>query len=362
MSSHIPYYVGFSHCDGIGPLTFKELIDRYGSAQKAYEAPLSELEKLIGPKTSNKFDEFRTLFNPKEKTEELLKKGIQVLALEDSDYPKLLAHISDPPICLYVKGDRSIFSTAKDRFFAIVGTRKITPYGAQVTSQFAAGLSQSGFVIVSGMALGIDTAAHEATLNVGGLTVAVLGCGVDIVYPPTNKPLYDRILASGGAIISEFPPGMTTLKGLFVARNRIISGLSRGVLIVEGSARSGTLITARYAAEQGRDVFAPPSPITSQFSQAPNLLIKQGAKMVTSVEDIVDEYQMTSTSQATHHDFSHLPPPVRSVVEVLVSETASADELRDRLSLPIHEVLQALTFLEINGIVAKTHEGKYYVK
>src|SRR3989338_348038 len=164
-------------------------------------------------------------------------------------------------------------------FFAIVGTRKPTSYGIQVARKFAYELTEAGFIIVSGMAMGIDTVAHQAALDAGGKTVAVLGCGVNIIYPAINYQLYHNIIKSGGAVISEFPPDQTVLKGLFISRNRIISGLSKGVLIAEGGEFSGALITAKYAGIQGKDVFAVPSSINSEMASAPNLLIKQGAKI-----------------------------------------------------------------------------------
>ncbi len=358
-----PYSLAFSECLGIGPVTFKKLLEHYGDSKTAYEAPLKELEALIGPRTARTFDEFRRENDPNRTIDELLKKDIQFLTLDNPLYPKLLAQITDPPICLYIKGDKTIFSTFEDRFFAIVGTRNVTSYGTYVAAQFATGLSSAGFCIVSGMALGVDTVAHQSTLKADGKTVAVLGCGVDIIYPPSNRALYQEIIESGGAVISEFPPGKTVLPGFFVSRNRIVSGMSRGILVVEGSSRSGTLITARYAAEQGRDVFAPPSPITSAFSQAPNILIKQGAKMVTSVDDIIEEYHMTKPGKSTvESDFSNLSGTLRTIAESLVSEPSSADELREKLQLPISEILQTVSLLEINGLVAKNDESRYYIK
>ena len=213
------------------------------------------------------------------------------MPVDSEDYPESLKNISDPPICLYVKGNIDLFQarhqnpdlvgTAKNLvssldpiFFAIVGTRKPTSYGVQVAKKFAYELTEAGFVIVSGMAMGIDTVAHQAALDAGGRTVAVLGCGVNIIYPAANRSLYENIIKNGGAVISEFPPNQMVLKGLFISRNRIISGLSKGVLIAEGLQDSGALITARFAGEQGKEIFAPPGPITSEMSTS---ILPQGA-------------------------------------------------------------------------------------
>jgi DNA processing protein len=189
----------------------------------------------------------------------------------------------------------------------------------------------------------------------------VLGCGVDIVYPPSNRTLYESITKSGGAIVSEFPPGHTVLPGFFVTRNRIVAGMSRGVLVVEGAGKSGTLITARYAAEQGRDVFAPPSPITSAYSEAPNRLIKDGATMVISPEDIIKEYGVVTT-HVVKDILSSVEGQTRRIIELLLQEPHLADDLQQKMKISVDTIMQELTLLEIEGLVAKNSEGKYYIK
>ena len=213
---------------------------------------------------------------------------METLTFDDPRYPRLLKEIPDPPAVLYVQTtDLSLRFT---RTIAVVGTRRVTPYGEEVTRKLTRGLVEKGFTIVSGMALGVDTVAHQTALDCEGTTIAVLGSGIDIIYPPSNARLYRAISrARGSAIYSEFAPGVRPAREQFPRRNRIISGLSMGVVVIEGDERSGTLITARYAAEQGRDVFAVPGPVTSPMSRAPAILIKQGAKLVESVEDILDE-------------------------------------------------------------------------
>lgn len=214
---------------------------------------------------------------------------IDKLTLDDPRYPRLLKEIPDPPKMLYVKATST--DVLGTRTIAVVGTRQMTKYGAEVTRKLVRQLVSNGFTICSGMANGVDTVAHCAAIDAGGKTIAVLGCGIDIIWPPSNARLYTRIGEEGyGAIVSEMPLGMRPNKELFKTRNRIISGLSLGVVVTEGGEFSGALITARYAAEQGRDVFAVPGPITSPLSRAPARLIQEGAKLVETVEDILDEF------------------------------------------------------------------------
>lgn len=212
---------------------------------------------------------------------------ILTLALEDPRYPALLKEISDPPSRLYVKTSAiDIFDTP---MVAVVGTRHMTSYGREITQKLTLGLVAEGFTIVSGLAWGVDTVAHETAIENGGKTIAVLGSGIDIVWPPSNARLYSQIAKRYGAVVSELPGRLRSDTVVFKRRNRIISGLCLGVLVTEGAENSGALVTARYAAEQGRDVFAVPGPITSLYSRGPAKLIKDGATLVESVEDIIDE-------------------------------------------------------------------------
>lgn len=361
MSSNLPYYVGFSYCLGIGPMRFKDLLETFGNVEKAYTAKYRELSNVIGPKIAEDFIRFRDTFKADSIIHILYNKDIHIITPNSSQYPNQLASISDPPICLYLKGDPNILTCSNSIYFAIVGTRKATSYGLHIAKTFSYDLTAHNFIIVSGMALGIDTAAHIGALDAQGKTIAVLGCGVDIVYPPTNKPLYDRILANGGAIISEFPPGHGVMKGLFVARNRIISALSRGVMIVEGEAQSGSLITARTAAMQGRDVFAPPVPLTSIMSQAPNILLKEGAILVTSIDDILQEYAIKKQTKQTKILPKQTDPLSQLIIEHIDTEPQNVDELTRMLHVPVTELLHTLSLLELQGIVAKNSEGKFSI-
>lgn len=212
-----------------------------------------------------------------------------MVRIDDPRYPRLLKEIPDPPALLYVRGRAISPKIDLEKTIAVVGTRHVTPYGEQMTKKLVCGLVERGFTIVSGLAYGVDAVAHQAAIDAGGKTIAVLGCGIDIIAPPRNARLYWDIVNGHGAIVSEIAPSVRTDKKKFVTRNRIISGLSLGVLVTEGARQSGSLITANYAAEQGRDVFAVPGPVTSMYSGAASFLLKNGAKLVESADDIIEE-------------------------------------------------------------------------
>jgi DNA processing protein len=255
-----------------------------------------------------------------------------------------------------------LISSPPPTFFAIVGTRKPTSYGQQIAYKFARELTEAGFIIVSGMAMGIDTIAHQAALDAGGKTIAVLGCGVNVIYPAINRGLYENIIKANGAVISEFPPNQTVLKGLFISRNRIISGLSRGVLIAEGGEYSGSLITAKHAGIQGKDVFAVPSPINSDMSKAPNLLIKQGAKLVTNVSDIYEEFNMKITPRKKEDIRKKLSEPEKLIFDILQKNPQTIDDLTIELGKTVSEVLNTISVMEIGGAVEKNQEKKYQMR
>jgi len=281
------YYLAFSVFEDFGPVRFKLLLDHFGSAKSAYKADKNKLEKINLPqKILNSFLNFRQKFNPQKYYQEIKTQNISFISLTDPNYPKLLKEIPDPPIGLYVKGQ---LKTTDNKIIAVVGSRKISPYGKIITQKFTYQLVKYGFTIVSGLALGVDAIAHQTAINANGKTIAVLACGVDVIYPSANKFIYQKIIKTNGAVISEFPPQTQPKKEYFPIRNRIISGLSLGVLITQGAKHSGTLITASYATNQGREVFAVPGPITSPLSCAPADLIKKGAKLVYNIDDILDE-------------------------------------------------------------------------
>lgn len=356
-------YIGFNAFSGIGPQRFKLLVEYFGSAATAWSADEQTLIEVgLGPKLVDKFSIFRKEFIAKKYEEDLLTQEIHICTRIDPLFPKSLKEISDPPIAIYIRG---IFDTTQ-KFIGVVGTRKPTNYGRNVTEMLTRQLVSAGLTIVSGLARGIDAIAHHTALSSKGKTIAVLGCGLDIIYPPEHKDLYKQILASGNTIISEVPPGHTVIKGLFPARNRIISGLSLGILVTEGAEDSGSLITARYAAEQGREVFAVPGPITSQMSWGPSNLIRNGAKLVTSIDDILEELQIIKVEVPTNHEKSQsrvqLPTDQRMLYDLLLQNPEmNYDELVRESKLSSSVVGQALTQLELNGTIRALGNGSYCI-
>lgn len=356
------YHLAFSHFLGIGPIRFLSLIKKFSSAKAAYQAKKDELKEVLGEKLAEKFILFKEKFNPKKTLEEIEKKGVKVIPYKDKLYPSSFLNIADPPICLYAKGDISLLeNNNKKIFFAIVGTRKPTSYGEKMSKKFAYELAQAGISIVSGMAYGVDALSHQACLEAGEKTVAVLGCGVNIVYPANNLFLYKKII-NQGLVLSEFPPDQMVSKGLFIARNRLISALSQGVLVVEGGEDSGSLITARYAIEQGKDVFAIPSPINSSMSFAPNFLLKQGAKLVASSCDIFDELKIKITPKKEKEIEVILEEKEKSLFEILLKKPMLVDEISLSLKKPVSEVLNILSIMELKGVVEKTTGNLYQIK
>ena len=281
------YWFAFSLIDGLGPKRFALLKNYFGSAQKAWQASPNDLIRLgLDKKTIEKFIKFKKSVNLSSSFLRLRENRIECQILADDTYPENLKKIDNPPFVLFVKGK---IKASDKKALAVVGSRRMSNYGLKVTQKLVTDLVKKKMTIVSGLARGIDTIAHQTALKAGGRTIAVLGSGLENIYPPENKSLAEEIVKGHGAVVSEFPPEQPSASGNFPARNRIIAGLSLGTLVIEGAAKSGSLITARWAAEQGREVFAVPGPIDVVGSQAPLFLIKQGAKVVETVEDILEE-------------------------------------------------------------------------
>ena len=271
----------------IGPITLNRLLQELGGdPREILTADKRRLESVrgVGPETSAALMNWRTHFDLAREEERLAQAGAVFITARDEGYPKMLKEIHDPPIGLYRKGSYLFAQPC----IAVVGSRRTTLYGQSVAKKLGAELAQMGFCVVSGLARGIDTAAHEGALSVGGKTVAVLGCGIDIVYPPENLDLYRRI-AETGAVLSEFPFGRKADKQSFPMRNRVVSGICEGVVVVESDVQGGAMITARFAGEQGRLIFAVPGRIDQSTSQGCHQLIRDGATLLTGVDDILDE-------------------------------------------------------------------------
>lgn len=353
-------YLAFALTPGIGPIKFNNLIKFFGSAKSAYRANADKLLPILGPTTTNEFINLRHSYQPEAIIKAYAQQQTSIIPRSHPQFPKLLLEITDAPICLFAlqKDCKPILND--DRlYFSIVGSRKYTSYGKATTLQIASDLAIAGVTIVSGLAIGIDAFAHEATIANKGTTIAVLGCGVNVSYPPQNHYLRQKIIDSGNCIISEYPLGMQPTRGSFVSRNRIISGMSRGVLIIEGSDKSGSLITATCAANQGRDVFAVPGQITAESSQAPLILLKQGAKLTTSSADILTEYQIQKLATKKSVSYDKFNNQERQVLNCLINGALYVDELALTLNWTVAQIMSVLTILEIGGALEKDQNGRY---
>jgi len=285
------------------------------------------------------------------------KAKIQLLFIKDEAFPQELKEIPYPPIFLYVKGN-----LPQGKKFAIVGTRKPTPYGKEVANLFAEALLEGGLILVSGLARGIDTIVHRVSVEKKGQTIAILGSGLDVIYPPENRELYHQILETGGAVISEFPLGTKPRKENFPRRNRLITGLSLGVLVIEAGERSGTLITAKWAQEQGKEVFAVPGNIFSVQSRGTNFLLKEGAIPVSHPREILEYYGIdTKPSKTPSKREEKLSSEEELLLSLLSEGPLHFEVLVERSSLSAPELLQILTELEFKGII-KSLPGKFYQK
>lgn len=355
------YWVAFNVFEGIGPARFKLLLDYFGSAKSAFYAPEKELKEIgLGEKLVDKFINFRkNIFDNDSYFLRLEKLGVEVICSEEENYPKMIKEIENRPPILYVRSEKDIKILSAEKAVAVVGTRKVTSYGRQVTEMITEGLVSAGLVIVSGLARGVDKIAHETAMRNNGLTIAVLGNGLDLIYPPEHKDLAKGIVESGGVLVSEFPLGTQAMPGNFPARNRIISGLSLGVVVTEAAEDSGSLITASNAAEQGREVFAVPGPITSPLSKGTSELIKKGAKLVSGVEDILEELGMGRVSRVPRVSRGELSEDENKIVDLLENENLTVDEIIRRLRSDSGKIGSLLSMLEIRGMVKNFGEGVY---
>lgn len=352
------YWLGFNKAPGIGPVRLGALLETFGDVKSAWLASSSELRGAgLGTKTIRKFVRARDDLDLEAELGRVHKAGFTLLTLGDSEFPADLREIDSPPIVLYIWGE----IRPEDRLAAaIVGTRRATPYGKAVAREFAAGLAVSGVTIVSGLARGIDGIAHQAAVEVGGRTIAVLGSGVDQIYPPEHRKLASAIVQNG-AVISDYPLGTRPEGGNFPPRNRIISGLSLAVVVVQAGKRSGALITANFAADQGKDVFGVPGRIYDRGSQGTNRLISQGAFPATSVDDVLEVLNLDAIARAAPKQAA-LPKneAERQVLEALSAKPIHIDELSARCELPISELAACLSMLELRG-QARQVGGMHYV-
>jgi DNA processing protein len=361
VEENILAHLSFSYFSGIGPNIFSKLVKRFKSAQKAYGATRNELTAALGQALVDRFVDFRNEFSPVEAKKQLNKQGIGYKAQIEVDYPPLLNKISDPPIGLFYKGNWQNINWKNDKFFTIVGTRKPSHYGKNQAINTAKALAGLGVVLVSGLAIGIDACVHNAVLSLkNGRAIAVLGGGLNNGYPQSNRFLYQKII-NNGLVVSEFPPQSFVVKGMFVSRNRIVAGLSRGTLVIEGTKKSGTLITAKYAANQGREVFALPGEIDNYLSEAPLLLIKQGAEVYTKVEDIENFLAVKRTVNTTQNKTTLTKSQLLIVKKLQVNELTTNELLKDQAN-SFQNLIVDLSLLELLGIIEQSKLGKWIVK
>jgi len=355
--------LGFSLCSGIGPMTFIKLVAQFGSPHVAFYAPANELRPFFRvPKHHESFLSFRNTFDPSVEIKRIQKGGAWIMTQWHSDYPKLLKNINDPPICLYGKGDRNSIDFINDTCIGIVGARKNTAYGKYVAEELGKAFASAGLVIVSGMATGIDTISHKAAIEKQARTIAVLGTGIDIIYPHENEDLHNQILKEYGIIISEYPPGFPTNPGMFVLRNRIIVGLSKAIIVVEGGKHSGTLTTARYAAENGRDVYAVPGPITSEMSVGPHILLREGAHVLSSADELLKDFGLGLGPEMITQKPTDLTDEEKKIYDLLSVKKQYTDEVAKKISLSVSETLPILSLLEVRGVIGKDLDGGFIVR
>lgn len=352
-----------AHFPQMTPKRFTEAVTIFGSADTLLEASKQDIRDHLHWKDDlcTKFLLWRDTLDSGRIEKILKQEQIEIITQEDQAYPPLLKTVYDPPFCLFVRGTLDLSHAYP---LAVVGTRKHTPYGTQITQELVSALATHGLTIVSGLALGIDGIAHQTTLDAGGTTIAVLGGGNNTshIYPSAHRHLAERILTHGGAIISEYPPGALPSAFTFPRRNRIIAGMSLGTLVIEAAEKSGAMITARYALDHGRDIFAVPHPITSNTGVGPHTLIKEGAHMITSAEDIITILNLNELK--TFSENTAIVPDSDAEAALLphLSRTpVHIDDLIKMSRLTSSEVSSTLTIMEMKGKVRNIGSMQYVV-
>jgi DNA processing protein len=354
--SETAFWLAISRVPFIGPARVERLLQTFGSLSAAWAAPAEELRVALESRSLSELLAARSRIDPAGDLDRLRRLGISAVHPGHPSYPRLLAEISGRPSLLYVRGE---LAAADDTSVAIVGTRRATPYGRQAAERTAAELAQAGITVVSGLARGVDAAAHRAALEAGGRTIAVLGSGPDVIYPAEHRRLAEQILESG-AILSEFPPGAKPDAQNFPARNRIVSGMTLGTLIVEAPARSGALITASFAADQGREVFVLPGSIFAQTSEGTNALLRDGARLVRDGADILEDLGLGGGGSVATQSQMVLDDNERRLYAALGKEARHIDELAEEAGLSAGAASALMLTMELKGLV-RNHGAQYYV-
>lgn len=375
VNDDLKYWLALAFVKDVGPITIKRLLSASHSPEKILTMSLKELRDIVGESKAKRIREFNSWDKVEKELETMKYSDIRIIKYTDREYPELLRHIDDSPIILYTKGS---FIEDDKYAIAIVGSRRMTEYGRSIAEKMAYELASCGLTIVSGMAVGIDTVSHKGALKAGGRSIAVLGCGIDRPYPSSNIRLFE-VLSSAGCVISEFQLKTPPNKENFPKRNRLISGLSLGVLVIEASASSGSLITANCALEQGKEVFAIPGSIASGSSNGTNALIKKGAKLVQKVEDILEELapqikglvqksgSFVPNGEAIKHKNQGITNELeisdeeKAICNVLGSDPRHIDTIARETNVMPSRLLGLLLNLEIKGIVKQTNGKRFYL-
>jgi DNA processing protein len=351
------FWVGFNLIKGIGAVRMQGLIAYFGDLAAAWQAPPTELARAgLGLRLIERVVQARGGVSLDQVWENIEKQDIKILTWEDESYPQRLKEIDQPPPVLYIRGEY-----LPDDLFAvaIVGTRRVTAYGRQITEELSAFLAANNMTVISGLARGVDAVAHQTALKAGGRTIAVLGSGVDKIYPPEHRALAEQMVERG-AIISDYVPGTPPEASNFPPRNRIISGLSLAIVVVEAGETSGALITAEFAAEQGREVFAVPGSILAPQSKGANKLIQNGALPLLSVKDLMQALDLTRVGeQKAARKIMPADAIEARLLTVLTDEPLHVDEIRNQAELPIEKVSAALVLMELKGMVRQVGGMNY---
>ncbi len=363
----LKYWLALARVPFFGAVRIGKLFRAFPNMERAFSASVTDLiEASIEPEIANRFLQERLHIDPELELKKLHAAELNVVTLADESYPALLKQIFDPPALLFYRGT---LPDQNRKHIAVVGSREVTAYGSKAIEHIVGPLAESGAVIVSGLAYGVDALAHRITIDRGGTTLAVLGTGADhaSIYPAANRTLASQILASGGAIISEFPIGTAPLKHHFPIRNRVIAGLCHGTLVIEAAQKSGSLITAKNALENGRDVYAVPGLFDAPLSEGPNNLIKMGATLVTQASDIVHTIRSETppglpfAGEENVFAYQARNETERMILSFLNTQPIHVDEIAHACVVPIETISSTLTLLEMKGIIR--HEGgRYYTR
>lgn len=358
MDDNLQYWLGFNLVRGIGPVRLRVLIQAFGSVAAAWQASEADLRAMkLNRRAIGNLLKVRRTTSLDDLVTAVRRAGVQVMTWDSPEYPGLLSQIPDPPPVLFVYGE---LEPADAWAVAVVGTRKATTYGREVARRLAGELAQNGVTVVSGLARGIDGIAHQAALDAGGRTIAVLGSGVDVIYPAEHRALARAIAGGHGAVVSDYPLGTRPEATNFPPRNRIISGLSLGTVVVEAGLRSGALITADFALDHGRDVFAVPGSILSPGSAGCNRLLRDGAHVLTEVRDVLEVLNLDQVPEKQAARLA-LPenPTEAALFESLSAEPCHLDVLARRAGIPVATVSSTLVMMELKGMVRQVGSLQY---